>query len=86
MAELWHFYPGIFNNPSVPDQRSASVSISGQIPNDLWPYVKVSCSWEQLLDPEYLDSIDKILSAAYDASYVEAISAFQASSADADAA
>ena len=81
MAEFWHFYPGIFNNPSVPDQRSASVSISGQIPNDLWPSVKVSCSWEQLLDPKYLDSLDKILSAAYEASYTEALSSFQSSSA-----
>lgn len=79
MAEFWHFYPGLYNNFNIPDSRTAEVSIKGEIPGGLWPVTKVSCTWEQLLDPEYLDSLDKILSAAYDASYAEALSAFQSS-------
>ena len=69
IAKLWHFYPGLVDNYSIPEMKSSQLSITGTVIGGRQVTVEVSCPWQDLIISGDLYSLDKMLSAAYDSAY-----------------
>ena len=69
VAKLWHFYPGLFDNFSIPETKTSQLSITGTVPGGRQVKIEVSCPWNDLIIGGDLCYLDRMLSAAYDAAY-----------------